>query len=201
MSIENGKNILTSDIDREEYWAAFASLVVESLEIRHEQKMSQIDIANKMGTKQSVISRFENMGRSPNYDFLSRFALATGHVLGMTFYGEFMATVPVSKHNHIREIAKTLGKSTETVVSDLLGSAIEASIESLSSDRRFQLSTESSLICNCQNANISTNTQIIPSADILTVPYSHINCESEQSVNLLQNNDPLSKSKQFSLAA
>ncbi len=51
-------------------------MIQECVSKRIEKKLSQKDLAERMGTKQSVISRFENMGRIPNYDFIIRLANA-----------------------------------------------------------------------------------------------------------------------------
>jgi transcriptional regulator with XRE-family HTH domain len=99
-----------------EYWDSFARLIMEMIESRHVQKLSQAQLAQLMGTKQSVISRFENMGRLPSYDFIARLAIALGHSPGMTLYGEQMAVVPLAKHKLIKQLAEQEGISTQALV-------------------------------------------------------------------------------------
>ena len=44
------------------FWAPLAHLTTECLESRDAARISQSELAERMQTKQSVISRFENMG-------------------------------------------------------------------------------------------------------------------------------------------
>jgi hypothetical protein len=85
-----------------------------------------------MKTKQTVISRFENMGRLPNYDFIARLPLALGHTPGMTLCGDYMAVVPIEKQNFIKELAEKENISTRKFIQDilpLLGGLIQAGQE------------------------------------------------------------------------
>jgi transcriptional regulator with XRE-family HTH domain len=88
-----------------DYWEPISKIILESIELRDSKNMSQTDLAKAMNTKQSVISRFENMGRLPNYDFIARLSLALSHSPGMTLYGDYMAVVPLEKQSFIKELA------------------------------------------------------------------------------------------------
>jgi transcriptional regulator with XRE-family HTH domain len=111
------------DID---YWAPLSQIILESIIIRDSKNMSQADLAKEMDTRQSVISRFENMGRTPNYDFIARLALALGHTPGMTLFGDFMAVVPFDKQSLIKKMAENENVSTVKYVQDLLEKSIKA---------------------------------------------------------------------------
>ena len=110
-----GKKSPSRAEDQVKYWDSFAEIIMESIESRHAQKISQADLARRMGSKQSVISRFENMGRLPSYDFISRLAMALGHSPGMTLYGEYMAIIPLAKQGLIKDRAEREGISTEAL--------------------------------------------------------------------------------------
>lgn len=103
-----------------DYWTPLAQIITESIAIRDAKGMTQADLAKKMQTRQSVISRFENMGRLPNYKFFAKLALALGHSPGMTLYGDYMAIVPVEKQAWIKEKANRKKMPTQRFVQDLL---------------------------------------------------------------------------------
>jgi len=107
-----------------DYWEPFAKLIMESLEARQGAAMSQQELAEKMNTRQSVISRFENMGRIPSYDFIARMAIALGHVPGMTLYGEYMAVVSPKDQRFIAAQATLTNKTTQRFTQELLENAI-----------------------------------------------------------------------------
>lgn len=99
--------------DELDYWAPLSKLIVESVALRDRKGLSQKDLADAMGTTQSVISRFENMGRVPSYDFIARMAIALGHAPGMTLNGDFMYTVPTEMQDNVSQAAELSGKSTQ----------------------------------------------------------------------------------------
>ena len=109
-----------------DFWIPLTKLIFESIEIRDKKGFSQSDVADLMRTRQSVISRLENMGRIPNYKFLSRLAIALGHPLGTTFYGDFMAVVPEKNQEKIKELAVIENISTQDFTQKLLERAVES---------------------------------------------------------------------------
>ncbi len=111
-----------------DYWKPLTDLITESLKIRYKKGFSQKDIAQLMKTRQSVISRFENLGRTPSYDFLSRLALALDQKLGLTLYGDYMAIVPENKQSLIEREAKKRNISSREYTQVLLEDSIEAVI-------------------------------------------------------------------------
>jgi len=111
--------------DKIDYWAPLSRLIIESVELRDLLGFSQEVLAKLMNTRQSVISRFENLGRIPSYDFIARMAQALGHAPGMTLFGDFMAILPLNKQQEIRAIAERTGVSTQTYVQTIFEEAIE----------------------------------------------------------------------------
>jgi transcriptional regulator with XRE-family HTH domain len=114
----------TDDKNALDYWEPISKIILESIELRDAENMSQTDLAIAMNTKQSVISRFENMGRLPNYDFIARLSLALNHSPGMTLYGDYMAVVPLEKQSFIKELADKENISTKKYVQAILDQGI-----------------------------------------------------------------------------
>jgi transcriptional regulator with XRE-family HTH domain len=116
---------LTSEKKTEiDYWTPLSRLIIEATELREYLGVSQASLAEKMKTRQSVISRFENLGRVPSYDFIARMAISLGHQPGMTLYGDYMTTVPLKQQDQVKENATKAGISTQTYLSRLLENAI-----------------------------------------------------------------------------
>jgi transcriptional regulator with XRE-family HTH domain len=107
------------------YWAPLSRIIAESIQVRGQLGITQYDIAQKMKTTQSSISRFENLGRVPNYDFIARLSDSLGHAPGMTIFGDYMAVVPFDDQFFIKKMADSDQKSTRRFVQDLLEDAIQ----------------------------------------------------------------------------
>lgn len=56
------------------------------IKLREEQGISQKELAEKIGTKQSAISRLENDDYNPSVEFLDKVAVALGKKLNIRFY-------------------------------------------------------------------------------------------------------------------
>jgi len=48
------------------------------IDARHEAGLTQVQLAERMGTRQSVIARLETARRLPSLDLVTRYAAATG---------------------------------------------------------------------------------------------------------------------------
>ena len=119
------KQYLESDNKNElDYWDPLSKIILESIELRDSKDMTQADLATAMQTRQSVISRFENMGRLPNYDFIARLSIALNHSPGMTLYGDYMAVVPIEKQLLIKKLADKENISTRKFVQVILDQGI-----------------------------------------------------------------------------
>jgi ribosome-binding protein aMBF1 (putative translation factor) len=60
-------------------------MICQMIDARLAKKMSQSQLAAKIGTKQAVISRFEGGSSNPSFDFLSKMAAAVGKSLRVDF--------------------------------------------------------------------------------------------------------------------
>ena len=54
------------------------NLIAQIVNARHEQNITQAEMAERMGTKKSNISRFESGAYNPSLDFLIRAAASLG---------------------------------------------------------------------------------------------------------------------------
>ncbi len=82
------KKILLEDNEvREEYEALEPIYEIKSelIRLRLEQGLSQKELADIIGTKQSAISRLENANCNPSIDFLSKVANALGKKIHISF--------------------------------------------------------------------------------------------------------------------
>jgi|GEM_PF-2805325 len=110
--------------EKDQYYTPLTNLVFEFIERRSELSLSQEEIAKKMGTKQSVISRFESMGRKPNYDFLYRMAKALNGELGITFDSDYLIKDDKIK-SKIKEFANNRGLTVEEIIGEIISLGIE----------------------------------------------------------------------------
>lgn len=60
-------------------------VISQLIELRLQAKMTQEELAEKLGTKQSAISRFENNFTNPTVSFLSKVAAAFNKKLHIEF--------------------------------------------------------------------------------------------------------------------
>lgn len=56
-------------------------MICKMIDARLAKKMTQSKLAEKVGTKQAVISRFEGGSSNPSFDFMSKIAVAVGKTL------------------------------------------------------------------------------------------------------------------------
>ena len=81
------KKLMTSPEVREEYAHADTdyTLIEQMIRVRMEAKLTQSELAIKLGTTQSAIARLEGGKVSPSVSTLRRYAEATGRQLKVAF--------------------------------------------------------------------------------------------------------------------
>jgi len=144
-----------------DYWSPISKIILESIELRNAKGMSQSTLANKMNTRQSVISRFENMGRIPSYDLIARISRALDNSPGITLYGDFMAIVPHEKQDLIRKLAREEMISTKELVQNIL----EQSIAKFEQIKRIDIDPSLKLSSVDSNSIIESST-MFPKSNI-----------------------------------
>jgi DNA-binding XRE family transcriptional regulator len=80
------KELLTDPDTKKEFdkLAPRYALISQLIEARIKNKMTQLDVAVKLGTKQSAIARFESGSVNPSLEFLQRVAEVMGYKLSVT---------------------------------------------------------------------------------------------------------------------
>ncbi|MBO4667455.1 MAG: helix-turn-helix transcriptional regulator [Bacilli bacterium] len=75
-------NSLTGKEKRDYYIAYFASEIVFALKgIRVEKKLTQKEVADKMGLKQAYVSKIENMEKMPTIETIAKYLFALNYSL------------------------------------------------------------------------------------------------------------------------
>jgi transcriptional regulator with XRE-family HTH domain len=129
-----------------DYSIPLAQLISECIELRDALGLSQTQLAERMGTKQPVISRFENLdGRLPSYDFIARLSSALGHSPGMTLHGDFMATVPLPLQGIVKDLAEREGISTRRFLAATLERAVQQAQTRVGNRIAFAFTTQSTV--------------------------------------------------------
>ncbi|MDO8570393.1 MAG: helix-turn-helix transcriptional regulator [Candidatus Daviesbacteria bacterium] len=77
------KELLSDKATKKEFDKLVPRYVVISqlIEARIKNKMTQLDVANKVGTKQSAIARLESGSVNPSLEFLQRISQVMGYKL------------------------------------------------------------------------------------------------------------------------
>lgn len=86
--------------------------------------LTQKDIADKMGTTQSAISRIASLKTNPSYKQLQKMAEAVGGELLITPMKDMTVQVPYDLQETVRKLAKREGKSTNEYLDELLRKGI-----------------------------------------------------------------------------
>lgn len=89
MNHEDVKKLLLSNPEVKEEYDALEPIYEirkQLIELRLQQGLSQKELAEKVGTKQSAISRLENGSYNPSLDFLSKIAHALGKEIKVKFF-------------------------------------------------------------------------------------------------------------------
>ena len=77
------KELLSDTATKKEYdrLAPRYAVISQLIAARIKNKMTQQDVAKKVGTKQSAIARFESGGVNPSLEFLQKIAQVMGYKL------------------------------------------------------------------------------------------------------------------------
>ncbi len=117
MRVQDEQHISFDDFEKEIGYEpdVYENLVLEIACERARLGISQQELAAAVGTTQSAISRFENLGRKPSLSFLERLASALGHKLFVTIFGEYQMHLGIDQREFIAQEASFLKESTQKV--------------------------------------------------------------------------------------
>ncbi len=87
--------------------------------------LTQQDVAEKMGTTQSAISRIASLKTNPSYKQLQKMAEAVGGELLVTPMKSMTVQVPYDLQESVRKLATSENKSTSDYLERILRNAIE----------------------------------------------------------------------------
>ena len=88
----NNKELQVLSIEQEELWLR-AKIVMQFIYLREGKKLSQQDVADKMGVTRQQITKFENMTNSPTIFFLVKYAYVLDTELDVILKGVNMMEV------------------------------------------------------------------------------------------------------------
>ena len=89
MKLEDAKKLMMENEEFKNEYEALKPLYEikkELIRLRLEKGLSQKDLADLVGTKQSAISRLENGSYNPSIEFLNKIAIALDTELHVTFH-------------------------------------------------------------------------------------------------------------------
>jgi DNA-binding XRE family transcriptional regulator len=89
MKYEDAKKLMLNDDEFKNEYEALGPIYEikkELIRLRLEKGLSQKDLAELVGTKQSAISRLENGSYNPSIEFLNKIAIALDTKLHVTFH-------------------------------------------------------------------------------------------------------------------
>ena len=121
-SLEKGDKKLAAYVKMYEALSAFLTdfdFLKESLDL------TQQDVAEKMGTTQSAISRIASLKTNPSYKQLQKMAEAVGGELLVTPMKSMTVQVPYDLQETVRKLAASEKKSTSDYLESVLRNAIE----------------------------------------------------------------------------
>ena len=93
--------------------------------LKDSNKITQKEIAQKMGTTQSAISRIESLKTNPSYKQLVKMSEAVGGKLLITPMADMTIQVPYDLQSTVRELAISQKLSVQECLLNLLRSKIE----------------------------------------------------------------------------
>ena len=99
---------------------ALSSFIFDYEFLKAKNDLTQKEIAKRVGTAQSAISRFTSMKGKPNYDFLRKISGAVGGSLQVTPLGESTTTLDFNYHDAAKKMADDQGISVEELLTSIL---------------------------------------------------------------------------------
>jgi len=107
-----------------ERFEALAEFVADYDFGKESQKLTQAGLAERAGTTQSAISRFEAMKHPPTYDLLARVSKALGDRLFLSPFGSLSISLPYDLHDKARQLAEKRGQTVQSLMQDYVRQGI-----------------------------------------------------------------------------
>jgi transcriptional regulator with XRE-family HTH domain len=97
-----------------------ADFITEYEYLKESQGMTQKELADRAGTTQSAISRFEAMKHPPTYDLLIKISRALGDELFISPAGSQSLSLPYDLRDQMAKAAERRGISVQSLVLEFL---------------------------------------------------------------------------------
>jgi|SRR5574344_1983806 transcriptional regulator with XRE-family HTH domain len=107
-------------------YEALSSFLTDFDFLKDSMGLTQKDVADKMGTTQSAISRIASMKTNPSYKQLQKMAEAVGGELLITPMKDMTVQVPYDLQNTVRELAKGENKTTNEYLDEVIRDSIQS---------------------------------------------------------------------------
>ena len=111
-------------------YEALSSFLTDFEFMKDSLGMTQKDVADKMGTTQSAISRIASLKTNPSYKQLQKMAEAVGGDLYITPMKDMTVQVPYDLQKTVRKLAKGEKKTTNEYLDEVIRDAVESEYES-----------------------------------------------------------------------
>ena len=106
-------------------YEALSSFLTDFDFLKESLGLTQKDVADKMGTTQSAISRIESLKTNPSYKQLLKMSEAVGGNLLVTPMKDMTVQVPTDLQETVRKLAASEHKSTNEYLDRIIRDAIE----------------------------------------------------------------------------
>jgi transcriptional regulator with XRE-family HTH domain len=106
-------------------YEALSSFLTDFDFLKDSLDLTQQEVAEKMGTTQSAISRIASLKTNPSYKQLLKMAEAVGGELLVTPMKDMTVQVPYDLQESVRKMAANAGKSTTEYLENVLRNAVE----------------------------------------------------------------------------
>src|SRR6056297_121350 len=105
--------------DDTHFFFLMSDFVLDFIDLRRKNKISQKELAEAVGTKQASISRFENLNTKPTLEYLFKVSKAVGGELYINPNGKFTYTIPQKYREAIEKKAVIENTSVEKIIKEI----------------------------------------------------------------------------------
>lgn len=150
-SLEKNSENLASFV---KMYEALSSFLTDFDFLKDTLGLTQKDVADKMGTTQSAISRIASMKTNPSYKQLQKMAEAVGGNLLITPMKDMTVTVPYDLQETVRKLAAGENKSTNEYLDETIRYTVEMELQSyIMQTLSWNHVSESQAVYNCEPKN------------------------------------------------
>lgn len=121
--LESRDNKLKTFVNENEAYASFINDFEMLMDLNG---LTQKDVAKKIGTTQSAVSRILALRTNPSYRILNKMSEAVGEKLYITPQADMTVTVPFDLQEKVQSIAEHEDKTTKDFLEDLIRKEIDS---------------------------------------------------------------------------